>query len=492
MKNLVKLFTLLLAFAAAQNLYAQNEQDAVRYGYTPLSGSARYIGMGGAFNALGGDVSAISSNPAATSVFLSNELAIALGFNANSSTTTYLGKSVGNLETRIVIPAFGVVLSNTVRNQASPWKSINLSYSYNRVKDFYSVSNYRGTSASSLADQLVSDANGIVVGDLADVAPLTSDVAFQTYLIDSVPGTTDQYFSHVGAGMVNQNYTTTTKGRMGDNTFSFGANYDNKLYLGAAFTITSVSFSLSEVYREETVDKSPGTITDFTYRYDLSTQGAGYNFKVGAIYRIAETLRFGLSLQTPTTYILSDQFSSNASTNFQEDSAYSFSSNEYQMQYNLVIPARIGFGAAYLFGKKGLISFDYNRQDFSRAKYKNQVSTIDNPDNNYDFGPNNESIVRFLGPTNQFKVGGEYKINRLSLRAGYGYQDSPYKTSVRIKATSSSSISLGLGYNFDSVSLDFGLCNTSYTDDYFPYSIAEPASVKTGVTSGNVTIVFRY
>ncbi len=160
------------------------------------------------------------------------------------------------------------------------------------------------------------------------------------------------------------------------------------------------------------------------------------------------------------------------------------------MNYNIIVPARIGFGASYLFGKKGLISFDYNRQDFSKARFKNQTGGYSNS-NAYDFTFNNENLVRYLGPTNQLKIGGELKIERLSLRAGFGYQDSPYKASERLKATSATTISAGIGYNFDSVSIDFGLANTRFIDDYFPIG-RDAAAVTNSLTSGNVTVIFRY
>ena len=48
---------------------AQSLNDALRYSQTSLSGSARYNALSGAFGALGGELSSISINPAASSVF---------------------------------------------------------------------------------------------------------------------------------------------------------------------------------------------------------------------------------------------------------------------------------------------------------------------------------------------------------------------------------------------------------------------------------------
>ncbi|MBT3444651.1 MAG: hypothetical protein HN443_06390 [Flavobacteriaceae bacterium] len=52
--------------------YAQSMDDAIRYVRPELKGTARYMAMGGAFTALGGDFSAIKDNPASAAVFLNS------------------------------------------------------------------------------------------------------------------------------------------------------------------------------------------------------------------------------------------------------------------------------------------------------------------------------------------------------------------------------------------------------------------------------------
>ena len=58
--------------------YTQSMEDILRYTRTELKGTARYVAMGGAFNALGGDFSAIKDNPAAAAVFLNSEIGLTL------------------------------------------------------------------------------------------------------------------------------------------------------------------------------------------------------------------------------------------------------------------------------------------------------------------------------------------------------------------------------------------------------------------------------
>ena len=77
----------LLAMATAS---AQNAYDAEKLLGNDLNGTARFVGMGGAMGALGGDISVISSNPAGIGIFRSNDVSISFGFNNCTSATDAL------------------------------------------------------------------------------------------------------------------------------------------------------------------------------------------------------------------------------------------------------------------------------------------------------------------------------------------------------------------------------------------------------------------
>ena len=49
--------------------FSQSQLDAFKYSQTELNGTARYLGMGGAFGALGGDISAMNTNPAGLAIY---------------------------------------------------------------------------------------------------------------------------------------------------------------------------------------------------------------------------------------------------------------------------------------------------------------------------------------------------------------------------------------------------------------------------------------
>jgi long-subunit fatty acid transport protein len=105
---------------------------------------------------------------------------------------------------------------------------------------------------------------------------------------------------------------------------------------------------------------------------------------------------------------------------------------------------------AAVFGKNGLLSFDYGYQDYSDAELR--------PTSDSFFASENQFISEALGGVSSFRVGGEYRIQRVSLRAGYRYRQSPYEDGNF--AGDLFGISGGIGYNFGGSRLDFAVNRT--------------------------------
>ena len=67
-----KLHFLFLGLLFTGPLFAQNASDVLRYSYLQPGGTARSLGAGNAFGALGAEFGAISQNPAGLALFRSN------------------------------------------------------------------------------------------------------------------------------------------------------------------------------------------------------------------------------------------------------------------------------------------------------------------------------------------------------------------------------------------------------------------------------------
>ena len=75
-----KVYLLCLFLSINYLSISQTYEDVLRYNSFNHEGTSRFNSMGGAFGALGGDISAISINPASSSVFLDSEIGITLKY----------------------------------------------------------------------------------------------------------------------------------------------------------------------------------------------------------------------------------------------------------------------------------------------------------------------------------------------------------------------------------------------------------------------------
>lgn len=59
---------------------AQSIYDATKIASKDLNGTARFVGMGGAMSALGGDISTMGTNPAGIGIYRSNDAMTSFSF----------------------------------------------------------------------------------------------------------------------------------------------------------------------------------------------------------------------------------------------------------------------------------------------------------------------------------------------------------------------------------------------------------------------------
>lgn len=100
---------------------------------------------------------------------------------------------------------------------------------------------------------------------------------------------------------------------------------------------------------------------------------------------------------------------------------------------------------ALVFGKQGLLSFDYSHQNMANAELR--------PTSDPSFNFVNNQIADELGGVSTFRVGGEYRFKLVSLRGGYRFEESPYENGRTIGDING--FSAGLGLNFGGSRLDF-------------------------------------
>merc|ERR1712000_243217 len=153
----------------------------------------------------------------------------------------------------------------------------------------------------------------------------------------------------------------------------------------------------------------------------LRTEGNGFSFSLGAIAKLNQTVRVGASYQSPTWYRLADDTSQRINSNLAvpDIDFINFNIVNLYEEYRIKTPEKYTGSLALVFGQDGLISFDYSYQDMSKAELR--------PTSDPSFADENEFIGNTLGAVNAFRLGGEYRIEQVSLRAGYRYEQSPYE-----------------------------------------------------------------
>src|SRR5690606_35553733 len=121
---------------AMTNTTAQDVTDALRYTGDEIQGTARYRGLSGAFGALGGDLSAVSINPAGSAVFTSSNLAFSLSNNNIKNKVSYFNGYNTSKESNIDLNQAGAAFVVHNRNSDSKWTKFVFSAAYDKVDNY--------------------------------------------------------------------------------------------------------------------------------------------------------------------------------------------------------------------------------------------------------------------------------------------------------------------------------------------------------------------
>ncbi|PQJ21511.1 porin [Tenacibaculum sp. SG-28] len=124
--------------------------------------------------------------------------------------------------------------------------------------------------------------------------------------------------------------------------------------------------------------------------------------------------------------------------------------------YDFRTNSRITASGAYIFGKQGLISFDYTFRDYTNMAFSGG-----------NFNDINQNFEREYRNTNAINIGTEWRFDRLSVRGGYLYEENPNTVAAKGGTNNDDNTqgySLGLGYDFGSILVDLSYRNTERQD----------------------------
>lgn len=496
-----KYIFLLFAGFTFNAVQSQEIIDAVRYSQDNLSGTARFRAMGGAFGALGGDLSSINVNPAGSAIFSNNQVSMTLGNFSTKNNSDYFGTATSANDTSFDLNQTGGVF--VFKNQNSNWKKISFAINYENTNNFdNSVFSAGVNPTNSVAKYFLSYANGVPLNvlDNSSYGELNNGgqqafLGYQAYVINPVDDTNPnntQYVSNVTpGGNYYQENGVYSDGYNGKLSFNLATSYKDKLYFGINLNSHFTDFFRSNSFYESNTNPlgTDYTVKRLSFENDLYTYGTGFSFQLGAIAKVTNEIRFGLAYESPTWYNLSDEFSqnivavsANSSGELPKDVVNPQLTN-YYAPYKLQTPGKFTGSFAYVFGKTGLISIDYSIKNYANTKFL--------PENDVYFRNLNSEMNDILDTSGELRIGAEYKIKEWSLRGGYRFEEGPYKNSAIVGDLSS--YSGGLGYNFGVFKLDFAYAYAERNSQqgFFAQGFTDGARINAKNNNVSMTLLFE-
>ena len=467
-------------------------------------GTARYQSMGGAFGALGGDLSAININPASSSVFNDNQYGFTLATEKKANRSLYFNNTENQNENKFSISqgggvwlyknsgdgninkisfGFNAQTNNSFKNSIS----IKGRNSSNSIDKFF-VNNSAGLNLNDLSVGNNENISGVYkyLGEFYGYSAQQAFLAYQSYLIDfDVNSNTFFSIAKYNNG-VDQNYNMESNGVNTKYNFNIALQLKDNFYFGLNINTHNVFIDNYVKYTENNFD-SDSAVTSINFENSLLTKGEGFSIQLGAIAKI-NSIRLGLAYQSPTWYTMQDETYQFLEVNSKDVNGVNFSDiidprvlNVYP-KYDLRTPSSITTSAAFVFGKIGLFSIDVVSRDYSKVKLK--------PNN--QFINLNKEINSKLTKTQDIRLGTEFRINKLSLRGGFTKIGSPYSNSRMMK--DSNSYSFGMGFDFGETLINFAYktLSSETNKQLFDSGLTDSAKLNTKQSLSSLSLIFKF
>lgn len=484
MKKIAILAFALLCLGQAN---AQNASDALRYSYLLPSGSARYVGAGGAFGALGAEFGSISQNPAGLAMFRSNELTLTPSLLFSKTEAGIAGNpSYNDDKSKFGFDNIGLVF-NTSPGESSSWKSFNFGIGYNRQADYSRSIYYEGNATGTIMNGFFNDYRNGNSGD-----PFGSELAYNANAIyDDGTGALTYDFAGNENAVVRRSQIINTYGRMNEMAIAFAGNYDEKLMVGATVGVPFVNYRIEGEYIESDPAEAVQYFDRLTYTEYLRSSGVGINLKLGVIYKVTQALRVGAAFHTPTAISLTDQYSNTFSYDYTDGSGSNIGeileSPDGTFDYKLRTPWRASASAALVVKKIGFLSADVEWVDYSANRYNFTSDVASSSNKEYERQVNND-ISRSYRQAMNARLGAELVLDEFRLRGGFNLLGKPEEGATDFNTA----FTAGAGVRGKSFFLDFGYRRGKGKGSITPYEGAPEASTSVVTNDFLLTLGFKF
>ncbi len=488
------LSTLFFCLLAA-TLLAQTTGDVLRYSYLQPGGTARFLGAGGAFGALGAEFGVLSQNPAGIALFRTNELVVTPSLRFSSVDASLPGNiALNDKKSSFAFDNFGLLFNTTPKGKH--WKTVNFGIGLNRQNNYNASIFYEGNANGTIMNGLFQDAvstfnNG---GNAGNLYPFDTKLAFDADAIyqDATTGELRYDFTGNENANLNRSQAINTYGKMNEMVISFGGNYDEKLMVGATVGIPFVNYRIEGEYIEEDKAGNVEVFDKLTYTEYLRTEGVGVNLKLGVIYKVSQAFRVGAAFHTPTSLSLTDTYSNTF--------AYEYSVNgvgyggdvfspdvDGVSDYKLRTPWRASASASAVIRKMGFISADIEIVDYTNNRY-NFTGNAPSQQNEIEERAANKAIQRAYQQALNLRFGGELVLNQFRLRGGLNLLGKPEAGETGFNTA----FTAGAGVRGESFYLDLGWRRYMGKGAVSPYSGAPKVTTENVTNDILLTLGFKF
>ena len=503
-----------VSLLAALSANAQETYENAKLAGEDLNGTARYVGMGGAMEALGADISTIGSNPAGIGLFRHSNVSISGGLLMQSD-----GKDFSNGKTtNLSFDQIGGVYSTRTGQKSF----INFGFNYHKGKNFDYILNAANSLDGSsqnkqsyikgmLANEnsggffVGKDKNGQNVGYVDDKSP---NVAYTWSQIDYlywnnlIPDKNTGRFNYESAS--GYNLARANTGYIGNYDFAVSGNFNDRVYLGLTFGLKDVHSKGYSEYREDFNNTGGVLVSD-----ERKVTGSGFDITAGVIVRpVAESpFRIGAYVKSPTWYDLTTSNVTGLVYVQGTTNKVSYVSNSYD--FKMWTPWKFGFSLGHTIGNYLALGATYEYENFSNINsrvndggyynYYGEYYETSSPDKTM-----NNHTKEVLKGVSTLKLGVEYKpVSNVALRMGYNYVSAMYDKDAQkdpgiaslgtayasaTDYTNWSAINrftLGVGYQVKNFNIDLAYQYSAQNGSFAPFSNFIPSG-RTTVTESNV------
>jgi long-subunit fatty acid transport protein len=533
MKKVIVLVSALLLWCS-NAIFSQGQLDAYKYSQTDILGTARYMSMGGAFGALGGDISVMGVNPAGLGIYKRSEIVTSLNVNTVDATSGW-GEQSKASKTNFYFGNIAYVNYFPTSSDAG-LVSWNFGFSYNRLKDYNrtytsrgggngrSITDYvaeRASRAGYHKDKLLSTNSYDPYSNPA-VSDWLSILGYNSVFIEAYNDNPNKYYSTFGSmnngvwqdfRLSQRELTVKESGAIDQYNVALGFNVSDFLFFGADLAITDINYHYNSFYRE-LFDPEPNKLT---LENNLKTEGSGYQVNAGVILSPVSFFRIGAAYNSPTWYKMSDTYSATAYSDtyfWEKDVTANAPDSDYPgvYDYRYSTPGKWILSAAAIIGQTALLSADYELTNYRHMN----TSDVDGIDNK----ATNDEIAENFAAANTLRLGAELRVTpQFAIRAGAAIASNPMNEDLRTGKKEVFTVgtvphytldntmkiySAGLGYRFTpNFYMDLACLLKAQEENLYAFSNmfdtnkqtvieSKPAALKTSTTRMVLTLGYKF